>query len=226
MHKLKKSKRLNKDKVNLKVGNGVKVVALAGGTYYFTLSSGLILQLNNCYFVSIHYRNIISISYLALNEFIFIIKGKCWSFFYKNSDFYASEDYINSLYILDFEIPLFNINFKKNRLDNKYPSYLWHYRLDRINETRIVKLHKERYFDHFKYESYETCEDCLLGKLTRTPLNRKSERSKESLGLIHTDVCRPMMIYAIGGYTYFIIFIDDHFRYYCVYLIKCKSESF
>jgi hypothetical protein len=45
-------------------------------------------------------------------------------FFYKNSDFYASEDYINSLYILDFKIPLFNIDFKKNRLDNKYPSYL------------------------------------------------------------------------------------------------------
>jgi len=76
-HKLKKSKRLNKDKVDLKVGNGVKVVALVVGTYYFSLSSGLILQLNNCYFVSIHFRSIISISYLALNGFIFIIKGKC-----------------------------------------------------------------------------------------------------------------------------------------------------
>jgi len=147
-------------------------------------------------------------------------------FFYKNSDFYAFEDYINSLYILDFEIPLFNINCKKNRLDNQYPSYLWYYRLDRINETRIVKLYNEGYFDHFKYESYETCKDCVLGKLTKTPFNRKSERFKESLGLIHIDVCRPMMICAIDGYTYFIIFIDYHFRYYCVYLMKYKSKSF
>jgi hypothetical protein len=77
MHKLKKSKRLNKDKVDLKVGNGVKVVAFVVGTYYFSLSSRLILQLNNCYFVSIHFRSIIFISYLALNGFIFIIKGKC-----------------------------------------------------------------------------------------------------------------------------------------------------
>ena len=56
----------------------------------------------------------------------------------------------------------------------------------------------------------------------------KSERSKELLGLIHTDVCGPMMIRAIGGYTYFITFIDDHSRYDYVYLIiiKNKSKSF
>ena len=32
---------------------------------------------------------------------------------------------------------------------NQYPSYLWHCKLDHINETRITKLHKKRYFDIF-----------------------------------------------------------------------------
>jgi hypothetical protein len=52
----------------------------------------------------------------------------------------------------------------------------------------------------------------------------KSERSKELLGLIHTDVCGPMMIRVIGGYTYFITFIDDHSRYDYVYLIIIKKQ--
>jgi hypothetical protein len=53
----------------------------------------------------------------------------------------------------------------------------------------------------------------------------KSERSKKLLGLIHTDVCGPMMIHAIGGYTYFITFIDDHSRYDYVYLIIIIKTS-
>jgi DUF971 family protein len=35
-----------------------------------------------------------------------------------------------------------------------------------------------------------------------------------------------MIIHVIGGYTYFITFIDDHSSYTYVYLIKHKSESF
>jgi Tfp pilus assembly protein PilO len=46
---------------------------------------------------------------------------------------------------------------------------------------------------------------------------------KELLGLIHTYVCGPMMIRVIGGYTYFIIFTDDHSKYDYVYLIKKTS---
>jgi len=121
---------------------------------------------------------------------------------------------------------MFKINYKKNRLDNQYPSYLWHYRLDHINKIRISKLHKEGYFDHFDYELHETCEACLLDKMTITSFTGKSERSKELLGLIHIDICGPMMICAIGGYIYFITFTDDHSRYDYVYLMKYKFESF
>jgi hypothetical protein len=49
--------------------------------------------------------------------------------------------------------------------------------------------------------------------MIRTPIIENTERSKELLGLIYIDVCGPMMIRFIGGYTYFIIFTDDHYRY-------------
>jgi len=64
----------------------------------------------------------------------------------------------------------FNINSKKNILDNQYPCYLWHCRLGYINETRTTKLHKEWYLVYYK--SYETCKACLLGKIIKTPFTK------------------------------------------------------
>ena len=52
------------------------------------------------------------------------------------------------------------------------------------------------------------------------------EHASELLGLVHTDVCRPMSISARGRYFYFITFTDDLSRYGYVYLMKLKLESF
>lgn len=64
----------------------------------------------------------------------------------------------------------------------------------------------------------KTSKACLLDKMAKTSLNRKSERSKELLSQIYTNVCGPMIIHVIDGYIYFVIFIDDHSRYAYVYL--------
>jgi len=56
-------------------------------------------------------------------------------------------------------------------------------------------------------------------------LIKNSERFKELLGLIHTNIYRPMTIHAIDRYTYFIIFTNDRFKYDYVYLMKYMSES-
>jgi hypothetical protein len=73
--------------MDLQVANRAKVVALAIKTYYFTLSSELILELDNYFFFSVLSRNIISIFYLAFNGFKFIIEGKC-CYFYNNGPFF------------------------------------------------------------------------------------------------------------------------------------------
>ena len=62
MQGVKGSRSLAKGEVDLQVGNGARVTALAVGTYELTLSSGLILNLENCYYVPIMYRNIIYVS--------------------------------------------------------------------------------------------------------------------------------------------------------------------
>ena len=93
-------------------------------------------------------------------------------------------------------------------------------------KQKITKLYKEGYFDPFGYESYGTCKSCLLSKMTKTPFIGKSERSKELLGLIFTNVCGLMNIHVISGYTCFITFTDDHSRYSYMDLMKYKSASF
>ena len=65
-----------------------------------------------------------------------------------------------------------------------------------------------------------------MGKMTKTPFIRHGERTTELLGLIHTNICGPMITQARGGYSYFIRFTNDLSRFGYVYLMKHKSEAF
>ena len=221
MQGLKKSRLLAKREVELRVGNGARVAALAVGTYVLSLPTGLILELENCYYVPVLTKNIISISALDLDGFTIIQRNKSCSFS-RDGITYGTGSLINGLYILDEDKSILNIDTKRQKLDIVKQSYLWHCRLGHVNEKRISKLHKDGYLDSFDYESFETCESCLLGKMTKTPFTGKGERASDLLGLIHTDVCGPMSIHARGGFSYFITFTDDHIRYGHVYLMKHK----
>ena len=63
------------------MGNGARVAALAVGVYDFTLPSGFVFQLKNCYYVPAVSRNIISVSCLDVDEFHFIIKNNIFSIY-------------------------------------------------------------------------------------------------------------------------------------------------
>ncbi|KAK8619616.1 hypothetical protein V6N13_135898 [Hibiscus sabdariffa] len=212
-------RNLAKGDVDLRVGNGARVAALAVGTYVLSLPSGLILNLENCYFVPSLTKNIISVSCLDK----IIIKNNSCSFFYDNL-FYGSAQLINGLHILNQENMIFNINTKKLKNDSNQ-TYLWHCRLGHISERRISKLHKDGLLDPFVFEQLDVCESCLLGKMTKAPFSGKGERASYLLGLIHSDVCGPMNTQARGGYQYFITFTDDFSRYEYIYLMRHKSEA-
>ncbi|KAK8590161.1 hypothetical protein V6N12_024544 [Hibiscus sabdariffa] len=215
---------LAKGDVDLRVGNGARVAALAVGTYVLPLPSGLILNLENCYFVPSLTKNIISVSCLDKIGFEIIIKNNSCSFFYNNL-FYGSAQLISGLYILNQENMIFNINTKKLKTNDSNQTYLWHCRLGHISERRISKLHKDGLLDPFVFEQLDVCESCLLGKMTKAPFSGKGERASDLLGLVHSDVCGPMNTQARGGYQYFITFTDDFSRYGYIYLMRHKSEA-
>ena len=224
---LRSSRLLAKGEVDLRVGNGQQVAALAVGTYDLALPSGLVLELNNCYYVPAVSRNIISVSCLDLDGFHFIIKNNNFSI-YHGDMFYGSAQLSNGLYVLNLEQPkpIYSIDTKRFKSNDLNPTYFWHCRLGHVNEKRISKLHKDGLLNSFDLESFETCESCLLGKMTKAPFTGHAERANDLLGLVHTDVCGPISSIARGGFQYFITFTDDFSRYGHVYLMKHKSESF
>jgi len=68
------------------------------------------------------------------------------------------------------------------------------------------------------------CESCQFGKQSRNPFPKEAVRSKGPLELIHSDVCRPMLVMSVGGSRYFATFIDDYTRYTAVYFMSEKTE--
>jgi hypothetical protein len=145
----------------------------------------------------------------------------------KNDIFVAIEPIENGLFILNLDdSPVCNVSAKRPRPNDLIPTYMWHCRLGHISEKRMKKLHSDGLLSSFDFESYETCEACLLGKMTKTSFKSFPERALDLLELIHIDVCGSMSTTARGGFKYFITFTDDFSRYGYVYLMKHKFETF
>ncbi|PKI52912.1 hypothetical protein CRG98_026743, partial [Punica granatum] len=56
----------------------------------------------------------------------------------------------------------------------------------------LEELKKKKGSETSTSESIETCEPCLMGKMTKAPFTGKGERASDHLALIHTDVCGPV----------------------------------
>jgi hypothetical protein len=52
------TRRFAKGELDVRVGNGVKVAAIAVGTFHLPLPSGLVLELNNCYYIPLYVRTL------------------------------------------------------------------------------------------------------------------------------------------------------------------------
>ena len=113
----------------------------------------------------------------------------------------------NSLLDLDrSDTHIHNIDAKRCKVDNDSATYLWHCRLGHIGVKRMKKLHKDGFSESLGYESFDDCQPCLLGNMTKTPFPRIMEQPNDLLEIIHTDVCGPMSVEARGGYRYFLTF--------------------
>ena len=123
----------------------------------------------------------------------------------KTFDVYTPNEH--SLLDLDrSDTHIHNIDAKRCKVNNDSATYLWHWRLGHIGVKRMKKLHKDGFLESLGYESFDACEPCLMGKMTKTPFYGTMERATDLLKIIHTNVCRPMSIDARGGYRYFLTF--------------------
>ena len=90
----------------------------------------------------------------------------------------------------------------------------------------MERLIKDEIIPDLDFSYFDTYVDCMKGKLTAKVRNAKIDRCTKLLGVIHTDICGSFTPLAMGGYKYFITFIDDFSHYGFVELIREKFESF
>ena len=100
-------------------------------------------------------------------------------------------------------IHIHNIETKRCKVNNDSATYLWHCRLGHIGVKRMKKLHAGGLLESLDYESLDTCEPCLMGKMTKTPFSETMERAIDLLEIIHTDVCGPMSVAVAAGIIIF-----------------------
>ena len=93
-------------------------------------------------------------------------------------------------------------------------------------QETIGQLQKDGVLESFDLKSDDSCESCLLGKMTKSPFTGSCERGEGLLDLVHTDVCGPFKHATRYANRYYLTFTDDYSRYGYVYLIKHKSETF
>ena len=99
---------------------------------------------------------------------------------------------------------------------------LWHRRLGHANFGIIKKMFPKLEFPKEKFQ----CEICLQGKFARAAFGKSSTKTRSVFDLVHSDVCGPFKVSTIGGFRYYVTFIDDFSRYCYTYLIKNKSDVF
>jgi hypothetical protein len=200
MQELRVTRTLAKDEVTMRVGNGAKVAVITVGTLPLHLPLGFILELSNCYFVPALCKNIISGYRILQNGYSFLSENNGCSI-YMNNIFYGHAPIIDGLFIMNLrsERNVYNINAKCRKTNDMNSTYLWHYRLGHIGHKRIKKLHQDRLFQSLDFESFDTSEACLIGKMALTSFNGFVERASDLLEIIRSDVCGPMSVPACGG---------------------------
>ena len=87
-----------------------------------------------------------------------------------NIIFYGPAPVHNGLFKLnlDHSTHIHNIDAKRCKFSDDNTMYMWHCRLGHIGVKRMKKLHSDGLLEPLDFESLDTCEPCLLGKMTKT----------------------------------------------------------
>jgi hypothetical protein len=103
---------------------------------------------------------------------------------------------------------------------------LWHMGLAHLHYKALPTLRKvSTGFPKFGDQRNGVCRGCALGKNDKRPFQSSGSKAKGILDLIHSDLCGPMSIATLSGFSYFMTFIDDYSRKTWIYFLKTKESN-
>ena len=93
--------------------------------------------------------------------------------------------------------------------------------------AQALIFHSRNLLSCLKNADLDFCENFIYGKQKRVRFLRVGkEKKSEKLELVHIDVWGLAQVSSLGGYCYYVNFIDDANRKTWVYCIKNKSAVF
>jgi len=225
------SKFITYEKLNTPVAftfaNGQKAEAVARGDVQLQVGS-LQITLKSALHVPASKVNLVSINKIqdtgAQVEFS---SGTCKV--YKNSKLLFEAGCRSGLYMIrDISKPS-----KHTALVTKptETAQLWHQRFGHLGYTGLAQLVKDHMVsgmnvraDEFEQAGKEVCQPCVQAKQARLPFPTSTTTTKQTMELVHMDVCGPMPVQSPGGSRYFATFLDDYSKFSAVVPVNNKSD--
>ena len=102
---------------------------------------------------------------------------------------------------------------------------LWHSRLGHASISRVKQLVYRGLLGSVSSKIFDYM-PCQFGKQTALPFNNSVSHALSPFDLIHYDVWGLSPITTQGGSRYFVIFVDDFYRYTWIYLFKNCFELY
>ncbi|UYV80202.1 hypothetical protein LAZ67_18001996 [Cordylochernes scorpioides] len=195
----------------------------------FIHNESIEIKLNNVVYVPNVRRNLLSVSKIEENGNRVTFRNMVARVFNPENRIIAEATNVNGLYIVKGK----TLNSSKTAFNSERDHFqnnslrTWHQRLCHIDSNAIEKMAREELVIGLEISSRDKglCDDCCIAKSTKAShKNLGNIRSKQTLELIHTDICGPMPVKSTGGNRYFLSFVDDFSRRITVYLLKNKDE--
>ena len=124
---------------------------------------------------------------------------------------------MRSLYVMNAKV----CQEEANMVDND-SSELWHKRLAHMSLKGMEILSKKNFLPDVAGMNLKPYVYCLAGKQHRVAFHTRSpSRRRNTLDLVHTDVC-SMDVRSLGGAQYFVTFLGDHSRRVWAFVLKTK----
>jgi len=212
------------------MGNRVKALVEAVGTYRLKLDIGHHLDLREPLYVPRLSRNLVSLSKLDVTRYSFNFANGCFILFKHNyligtgvlcDGLYKLK--LDDLYVETVLTQHHNVGTKCS-LVNEQSTFLCHKHLGHISRERMERLIKNEILPNLNFTDLNNCVDCIKGKQTKHT-KKGVIRSTQLLEIMHTDIYGPFDVNYFGKERYFITFIDDYSHYGYVYLLHEKSQA-
>ena len=173
--------------------------------------------------------NLLSVLFLTCHcGYRVVIDGACMEFIKDGvTRFTATIDANNTAYLdgMTLHVPECANKVSTLPLDIS----LWHRRLGHHNFVDVKKMIKNEMVTGARLDSTSSpdpvCEPCLAGKMHADPFPSSEHRATRPLELVHSDLHGPIRVQTHSGYRYWATFIDDHTRFWVIYLLKKKSDT-